>query len=53
MFKRIEGGVNVNQMECGKCGYFDGMMCRKHCVERYEDDIIKDCKYFEYSIYYQ
>lgn len=42
-----------NMMECGKCGYFDGMRCRKNCVERDEDEVVTDCNSFEYSIYYK
>lgn len=43
----------MNMFECGKCGYFDGTCCRKDCSERYEDEVVKDCTFFEYSIYYQ
>lgn len=41
-----------NLMECRKCRYFDGIGCRKNCVERDADEIVKDCSYFDYKIYY-
>lgn len=41
----------MNNMECGKCGYFDGMCCRKTDIERDEDEIVVDCNSFEMSIY--
>ena len=42
----------MNMLECGKCGYFDGLICRKNCEERDEYEVVEDCKHFEYSIYY-
>ena len=43
----------MNNFECGKCAYFDGMECRKNDEERDEDEIVRDCTHFEYSIYYR
>lgn len=42
----------MNHMECGKCGYYDGMCCQIDEEDRYEDDIVTDCKDFTLSIYY-
>ena len=42
----------MNDFECGKCGYFDGMCCRKHNEDRDADEIVSDCKDFEKSIYW-
>lgn len=41
----------MNNMECGQCGYFDGMICRKTGEERYVDDVVEDCEDFDLSIY--
>ena len=43
----------MNNMKCGKCGYFDGAYCVKTCAERDEEDIITDCDEFVLSIYYE
>lgn len=42
----------MNLFECSKCGYFNGVICRKNGCERDSDEIVKDCKDFEYRIYY-
>ena len=42
----------MNNIECGKCGYFDGMTCQKTGEERDADEVVMDCNDFEFSIYY-
>jgi len=42
----------MNNMECGKCAYFDGSCCTYDETDRYPEDIVSDCENFELSIYY-
>jgi len=42
----------MNEFECGKCGYFDGMCCQKDMSDRDADEVVADCNSFEFSIYY-
>lgn len=43
----------MNEEQCGNCGYFDGMICRKKDIEVDSDEIIENCTDFEPSIYYR
>lgn len=44
--------MSEKRFECGKCGYFDGMICKKKDIEVDSDEIIDDCTDFDLSIYY-